>query len=67
METKNEILASVTRYIDRYGWSWNLARRLINRRFGTDLTEKELKRLYREAALFPKTNPIPEKATRKSE
>lgn len=49
METKNEILSSVTRYIDRYGWSWNLARRLVNRRFGTDYTEKELKRLYREA------------------
>ena len=26
-----DILAAAYRYVDRYHWSWNMARRLINR------------------------------------
>ena len=48
-EREKEVLSAVARYIDRYGWSWNMARRLVNRTFGTDYTEKQLKRMYREA------------------
>ena len=42
-----DILAALTRYIDQYNWSWNMARRLINRYFGTKYTESDLKKLYR--------------------
>lgn len=47
MRTMDEaILPTLTRYIDGYGWSFNMARRLINRTFGTEYTDKQLKRLY---------------------
>lgn len=42
------ILPTLTRYIDGYGWSFNMARRLINRTFGTEYTDKQLKRLYKK-------------------
>ena len=42
-----EILTAVCRYIDGYGWSWNMARRLVNRYYGTRYTDAELKKLYR--------------------
>ena len=38
------ILPTLTRYIDGYGWSFNIARRLINRTFGTEYTDRQLKR-----------------------
>lgn len=43
-----EAFAALTRYIDRYGWSFNLARRLINMSCGTEYTEKQLKAIYRQ-------------------
>ena len=43
-----QVHAALVRYVGRYGWSFNLARRLINRYFGTEYTEKELKQLYRQ-------------------
>lgn len=42
------IIIAIHRYIDDYGWSWNMARRLINRAFHTQFTEAELKTLYRQ-------------------
>ena len=42
-----DILAAAYRYVDRYHWSWNMARRLINRCFGTDYTDAQLKKLCR--------------------
>lgn len=43
-----EIPSTLTRYIDGYGWSFNMARRLINRTFGTEYTDKQLKKLYKK-------------------
>ena len=40
------ILATLFRYRDRYQWSFNLTKRLINMYYGTDYTEKELKQMY---------------------
>lgn len=42
------ILPVLTRYIDRYHWSFNIAMRLINRYYGTQYTQKELRALYRK-------------------
>lgn len=42
------IIIAIHRYIDDYGWSWNMACRLINRAFHTHFTEAELKTLYRQ-------------------
>lgn len=44
-----KILPALLRYIDTYQWSFNLAKRLINRYYGTAYTEKELKRLYKRS------------------
>ncbi len=41
------ILPALLRYRDRYHWSWNMAMRLINMYYGTDYTERQLKKLYR--------------------
>lgn len=41
------ILPTLLRYIDRYHWSFNISMRLINRYYGTEYTEKQLKALYR--------------------
>lgn len=41
------ILPTLLRYIDRYRWSFNFTKRLINMYYGTEYTEKELKMLYR--------------------
>lgn len=43
------ILPALTRYIDRYHWSWNRTTRIINLYYGTAYTEKELKRLYKQS------------------
>lgn len=43
------ILPVLTRYIDQYRWSWNRSMRIINLYYGTEYTEKELKRLYKQA------------------
>lgn len=45
---EQEISHTLTRYIDRYGWSFNLARRLINMAYGTQYTDKQIKALYRQ-------------------
>ena len=42
------ILPVLTRYIDQYRWSFSIATRLINRYYGTQYTQNQLKRLYRE-------------------
>lgn len=42
------ILPTLFRYIDRYQWRWNLAKRVINMYYGTDYTEKQLKQLYKQ-------------------
>lgn len=36
------------RYIDQYEWSFNIAKRIINRYYGTEYTEKQLKALYKQ-------------------
>lgn len=41
------ILPVLTRYIDRYHWSWNISIRIINQYYGTEYTEKQLKALYK--------------------
>ena len=41
------ILPTLVRYRDQSHWSWNRATRLINLYYGTEYTEKELKKLYR--------------------
>lgn len=43
-----DILATLVRYRDHYGWSFNMARRLINRTFSTDYTDRQLAKLYRQ-------------------
>lgn len=42
------ILPTLFRYRDRYQWSFNLTKRLINMYYGTDYTEKELKQMYKQ-------------------
>lgn len=42
------ILPVLTRYIDRYHWSFSIAMRLINRYYGAQYTQKELRALYRK-------------------
>lgn len=42
------ILPALVRYIDQYHWSWSRAVRIINLYYGTEYTEKELKRLYKQ-------------------
>lgn len=42
------ILPTLVRYRDQYRWSWNRAARLINLYYGTEFTEKELKKLYQQ-------------------
>lgn len=44
------ILPTLIRYRDRYRWSWNISMRLINMYYGTEYTEKELRKLYRKNA-----------------
>lgn len=44
-----EVLAALERYVDGYHWSWNMARRLINKYYGTQYTESDLKKLYRNS------------------
>lgn len=44
-----EILTALERYIDTYHWSWNMARRLINKYYGTQYTDSELKKLYQNS------------------
>lgn len=41
------ILPTLIRYIDQYHWSFNMAMRLINKYYGTQYTEKQLKALYK--------------------
>lgn len=41
------ILPVLTRYIDQYQWSFCMAARLINRYYGTEYTQKQLKQLYK--------------------
>lgn len=45
------IAPTLIRYVDRYHWSFNRARRLINMYYGTDYTNRELRRLYKENRL----------------
>lgn len=42
------ILPALTRYIDRYRWSWSMSTRLINLYYGTGYTQKHLKALYQQ-------------------
>ena len=43
------ILPTLTRYIDRYHWSWNISTRVINNYYGTRYTERELRKLYQRS------------------
>ena len=43
------ILSTLSRYIDRYGWSFAMSTRIINRYYGTEYTLRELKMLYRKS------------------
>ena len=40
------ILPTLLRYIDHYKWSFSISTRLINMYFGTEYTQKQLKKLY---------------------
>ena len=42
------VLPTLVRYRDQYHWSWNRSARLINMYYGTEYTEKQLKKLYRK-------------------
>lgn len=44
------ILPILTRYIDNYHWSFNMAARIINMYYGTVYTQKKLKALYQKGA-----------------
>lgn len=44
-----DVKSTVLRYIDEYNWGWGITAKLINRRFGLELTNKELMKLYRSA------------------
>lgn len=46
--TDEEILPVLRRYRDGNQWSWNLSKRLINMYYGTQYTEKDLKKLYKK-------------------
>lgn len=41
------ILPTLRRYIDQYHWSFAISTRIINLYYGTEYTQKELRRLYR--------------------
>lgn len=43
------VLPVLTRYIDQYKWSFSMATRLINRYYGTEYTQKQLKALYKQS------------------
>lgn len=43
------ILPALVHYREQYQWSWNISMRIINRYYGTEYTEKELKALYKRA------------------
>lgn len=43
------ILPVLTRYIDQYQRSFSMATRLINRYYGTEYTQKQLKALYKHS------------------
>lgn len=45
------IAPTLIRYVGRYHWSFNMARRLINLYYGTDYTERQLMRLYKKNRL----------------
>jgi hypothetical protein len=45
-----QLLPVLTRYRERYHWGWSITTRLINRYCGTNYTEKQLKKLYRQQA-----------------
>ena len=40
------LLHAIKRYVDDYGWSWSITRRLVNRMFGTNYTDSELEAIY---------------------
>lgn len=42
------ILPTLVRYRQRYRWSWNISMKIINRYYGTEYTEADLKKLYRK-------------------
>lgn len=44
-----ELMNTVIRYIDEYGWGWGIALKLINRKFTASLTDKELREIYCQA------------------
>lgn len=43
---ESEMLEALRRYIQDYGWNWGIVHSLINRKFGTDYTLKELQHFY---------------------
>ena len=47
------IVPTLIRYRDQHRWSWNRAARLINLYYGTEYTEKRLKKLYRQKKQAP--------------
>lgn len=45
-EINDDVQVALMRYVGEYHWGWNMAGRLLRRKFGVELTEKELKALY---------------------
>lgn len=44
-----ELKETAVRYIDEYKWGWGIALRLIKRQFAVQLSDKELREIYRRA------------------
>ncbi len=43
-----ELKSTVLRYIDEYNWGWGIALKLIKRKFNAELSEKELREIYKQ-------------------
>lgn len=45
-DINDDVRAALKRYIGDYHWSWNMAGRLLKRKFGIELSKKKLEELY---------------------
>lgn len=52
-----EFIKDLCRFIDEHGWSFTLARKALNYRYGTDYAVDELQRLYEHFRTATETIP----------
>lgn len=50
---RDEIIRTIIRYIDDYGWSWNVAKKLVNRQFGTLYSKSDIQSIYKRKKIKP--------------